>query len=151
MSILADKSERTPLWLIIVAVVIFFILIGIFGNDSKSDKKEEVPTTYLQCDIDVMNEELEANALSASEKYKGKYIEFVGKLKSIDSDGKYITVKSVEKDSFLSSFNCSIKNDSQKQIIKQLKKDDLIRIKGKVTTVGDILGYYVDIIEINKE
>ena len=38
-----------------------------------------------------------------------------------------------------------IKNDEQLEKIKGLSKGDAITVKGKVTDVGEVLGYYIDI------
>ena len=159
------KDERTPLWLVIVAVVIA-IFVGKFfldGSDSKSSSastktKESTITvmsaediSYQKCDIDTMLEELDKNALSASEKYKGKEVELKGKLSTIDSDGKYISIQSLTKDSLFSSIRCDINNESQKNVVLQLSKGDTIIVKGTITTVGEILGYALSIDDIEKE
>lgn len=98
-----------------------------------------------------MLDELENNALSASEKYKEKYIEIKGKLETIDSSGKYISVKSLTKNSIFSTIRCDIKDDSQKTEIMKLNKGDVIIVKGKIKSVGEIIGYSLDISEIQKE
>ena len=98
-----------------------------------------------------MLDELENNALSASEKYKEKYIEIKGKLETIDSSGKYISVKSLRKNSIFSTIRCDIKDDSQKTEIMKLNKGDVIIVKGKIKSVGEIIGYSLDISEIQKE
>lgn len=152
MSIIADKKERTPIWLIVLAIFILLFVVKFFSNNSETEKKEEIPVTYIECDINTMKKEIDENALSASEKYKGKYIEFVGKVNNIDSDGKYISVAPLDAKNYsLFSIHCSIKNESQKKIIMQVKKDDKIKIKGKVNSVGEIIGYTVDIKEIITE
>jgi hypothetical protein len=43
---------------------------------------------------------------------------------------------------------CKIKTDEQREIVKTLKKDQKITIRGKITDVGEFLGYYLDINEI---
>ena len=44
--------------------------------------------------------------------------------------------------------NPNIKNKEQKEIVKTLTKDQEITIRGKITDVGEVLGYYLDINEI---
>ena len=44
--------------------------------------------------------------------------------------------------------HCNIKNKEQKEIVKTLTKDQEITIRGKITDVGEVLGYYLDINEI---
>ena len=44
--------------------------------------------------------------------------------------------------------HCKIKNASTKDVVKTLKKNQTIAVKGKITDVGEVLGYYLDIDEI---
>ena len=151
MSIFANKNERTPLWAIILAVIFLFVIVKCSTTKTESEKKDDIPITYQEYDIDIMLDELENNALSASEKYKGKNIEIKGKLETIDSSGKYISVKSITKNSIFSTIRCDIKDDSQKTEIMKLNKGDVIIVKGKIKSVGEIIGYSLDISEIQKE
>ena len=41
-----------------------------------------------------------------------------------------------------------LKDQAQKDIVKTLTKDQEITIRGKITDVGEVLGYYLDITEI---
>ena len=43
---------------------------------------------------------------------------------------------------------CYIKNDDQKAKISSLTKGDTVTLKGKCTDVGEVLGYSLDITEI---
>ena len=43
---------------------------------------------------------------------------------------------------------CYIKNDDQKAQIASMSKGDTITLKGKCTDVGEVLGYSLDIDEI---
>lgn len=153
---MAEKKRKFPIWIIVVIVVFFIIGGGIKSNSqsslSKSTTKSDTPAviSYDVCDIDTMEKELNDNSLAASEKYKGKYIEVKGKLQTIDSDGKYISIESTKAEFTLFSLHCSITDASQRDFIKQIKKGDTITIKGKVTMVGELLGYSLDIKEISK-
>ena len=49
----------------------------------------------------------------------------------------------------LIGIHCTIKNKEQKEIVKTLTKDQEITVKGKITDVGEVLGYYLDITEIS--
>ena len=83
--------------------------------------------------------QLDSNAMGASDKYKGKYLEITGKLSNIDAAGKYIDLIGVQ---------CYIKNDDQKSKIASMSKGDTVTLKGKCTDVGEVLGYSLDIEEI---
>ena len=151
---MAEKKRKFPIWIIIAIVVIIIIggKINSNSSSSKSTTNSDTPAviSYDLCDIDTMEKELNDNSLAASEKYKGKYIEVKGKLQTIDSDGKYISIESTKAGFTLFSLHCSITDASQRDFIKQIKKGDTITIKGKVTMVGEILGYSLDIKEISR-
>ena len=87
--------------------------------------------------------------LLARETYINKYVEVTGKLGTIDSELKYLSLKSPTKEWDLKSIHCTIKNKEQKEIIKTLTRDQEITVKGKITDVGEVLGYYLDITEIS--
>ncbi len=151
---MVEKKRKFPIW-IIIAIVVIIIIGGKINSNSSSSKNTTKNDTaavisYDVCDIDTMEKDLNDNSLAASEKYKGKYIEVKGKLQTIDSDGKYISIESTKAGFTLFSLHCSITDASQRDFIKQIKKGDTITIKGKVTMVGEILGYSLDIKEISR-
>ena len=47
--------------------------------------------------------------------------------------------------------HCNIKNSETKEVVKTLKRGQIIVVKGKITRVGDFLGYWLDIVEIHKQ
>lgn len=87
------------------------------------------------------------NALGASDKYKGQYLEITGRLGNIDSSGKYISLYSDDEYAII-GVQCQIKNDEQRSKVASMTKGDTVTLKGKCTTVGEVLGYSVDIEEI---
>ncbi len=95
-----------------------------------------------------MKKDLEDNALKASENYKNKYVEITGNIGNIDSSGKYISLDGLEEDFDLTSILCYIKNDDQKKVVADTTKGQSVTVKGKVTDVGEIMGYSIDIDEI---
>ena len=115
------------------------------GEPAKSVKPE--PPKYLEVDISVLSRDLKQNALLASDNYKNKNLKITGgKLGTIDSDGKYIGITGPK--SFLSKVHASIMNNEQRNQIKRMHRDQPIVVYGYVTDVGEIAGYYVDIIKI---
>ena len=166
------KMKRT--YVIIIFVFMFF---GIFGssdnNDSNTvsansnlevavdDTLEEISDTqsetqqeqisYTAYDVSQLIDDLRNNALSATEKYKNQYVELTGDLSVIDASGKYITIEPSNDDFSFESIMCDIKNDEQKSIISSLSKGDTIVVKGKITSIGEVLGYSLDIDEIAKK
>lgn len=94
-----------------------------------------------------MMSDLDSNAMGASDKYKGKYLEITGNLSNIDASGKYISL-TADGDFEIIGVQCNIKNDEQKSKVASLTKGDKVTLKGKCTDVGEVLGYSFDIDEI---
>ncbi|MFW6678829.1 OB-fold protein [Lacrimispora sp. AGF001] len=150
----------------LTAIIVFFAL-GLLGSclgsksseTSTSGKKDsaktavetttEAPKTYTAYNVDDMMSDLKANALNASEKYKDQYVEITGKLSVIDSSGKYISLNPINDDFAIIGVQCYIKNDDQKNKIMGMSKGNTVTLKGKITRVGEVLGYSLDIDEIN--
>ncbi|WP_442858905.1 OB-fold protein [Actinomyces sp. zg-332] len=61
------------------------------SSNSKEAKKEETKN-YETHEVRELTDDLEANALKATEKYEGKYVELKGKLGIIDSSGEYFQI-----------------------------------------------------------
>lgn len=160
-----------------VILILLFIFIGIIGQsqddtltpttsnttndkiESNKDVSEETSQTqtqteeqieYTKYDVSELVDDLNNNPLAAKEKYEKKYVELTGKLGTIDSKGKYISIYPDNDDFALTSIMCYVKTDEQKSLIATLSKGDKIIVKGKIKDVGEILGYYLDIDEISK-
>ncbi len=159
---------------IVIAVVVILLVIGVVAgggdnsssssstdtatesssnNDSTATKEEadvqaEPEIEYISTTKQELSEALKANALKASDTYKGKYLEVTGHLSNVDSNGKYINIDAGEGDYSFVMVQCYIKNDDQKAAIMDLNNGDAVTIKGKCTDVGELLGYSIDIDEI---
>ena len=117
-------------------------------KDSSTEKpvETEKPIEYISVTADELSEALSANAMKAQNDYEEQYLEITGQLGNIDSDGKYLGIKT---EGFsLTNIQCYIKTDEQKQIIMELSRGDTIVIKGYCKDIGEILGYQIDINEI---
>lgn len=143
-----------------VLLIIAILLISIFskkgGNESgattetsKAETKQAV--TYEAVESKKLLDDLTGNALKAKDTYKDKNVEITGVLDNIDASGKYITIIPNEGDMIITGIQAYIKNDDQKKVVMDLAKGDKIVIKGKITDVGELLGYSVDIDEIVKK
>ncbi len=159
------KKQKGKGGLIAIAAV---VVIGIIGAASGggSNKTQAGPAAeagakvttavvteaaieYTAYNADDMVNDLKNNALSASEKYKDQYVEITGKLSNIDSSGKYISLSSLNDDFSFYNVQCFIKSDDQKSKVTGMSKGDTVTLKGKVTKVGEVMGYTLDITEIN--
>ncbi len=153
-------------WFLVLAVLLVLALAGSLGGQSQSSAPEESDGTaaqensapaetasgesidYSPCSVSEMMELLGSNALKASEQYKGQYVEATGRLAVIDSDGKYIALHPQNNDFSIIGVQCYIKNEAQKAAVMELSVGDTVTVRGKITAVGEVLGYSLDIEEI---
>lgn len=114
----------------------------------ETEAETQAPIEYTQCDIKTMKDELDSNALKAKETYKDQYIEITGRLSNIDASGKYIDL--VDDDPYaITGIQCYINGDEQKAQVANMTKDCTVTLRGKVTAVGDILGYSLSVDSID--
>ncbi len=152
-------------WAIIVFII---IIIAASGSDDSSSDNPDVTTnapsvenhqtstqspssqkSYEIVDLQKMLNDLNENAMKAESTYQNKYVQIQGKIASFDSDGAYITIEPVNADEWnFDTVMCYIKNDSQRQFLMNKSKGDTVTIKGKITTIGEVLGYSLNIDEI---
>lgn len=115
----------------------------------KEEPIVEKPTIHYQAvTVKQLFDELEANALRAEKTYQDAYVAITGKLSTIDSDGSYITIIASNDEWGLESVHCSITDDSQMDKIINFNKGDKITVYGQITSIGEILGYSLDITDI---
>ena len=159
------KPVYKKVWFWILIAIVIIVAASASGGEegtSENEKRVEVSTSvetnntvveekieYEVVNLQTLYDELEANALKAEKNYNKKHIEFACKIASFDSDGNYIAVEPVNASdwNFITS-NCYIKNDTQLDFLLEKNVDDVITIKGKVKSIGEILGYSIDIDEV---
>lgn len=156
------KKKGGKLKWVVLAVVAIGVIGAVGGNSdsnttsssstsAKTESTKEVdtptPIEYTAVSVNDMMSDLDSNAMGASDKYKGKYLEITGKLSNIDAAGKYIDLMA-DGDFEIIGVQCYIKNDDQKSKIASMSKGDTVTLKGKCTDVGEVLGYSLDIEEI---
>lgn len=161
------KKQKSGILKWVVLILIIGVVIGAVAgeSDSGSDKntaattstekketatkpkEEAAPIEYTAVSVNDMMSDLDSNAMGASDKYKGKYLEITGKLTNIDASGEYINL-TADGDFEIIGVQCNIKNDEQKSKVASLTKGDTVTLKGKCTDVGEVLGYSLDIDEI---
>ena len=118
-------------------------------SDSVDSSVSQQDISYEVVELQTMFDELDANAMKAEDKYQGKYVEFKCKISNFDSDGSYISVEPINASEWsLRSAMCYVKNDIQKDFLLDKNVDDEITIKGKIKSIGEILGYAIDIKEV---
>ena len=117
------------------------------NNSEVKDTAAESTTIaieYADYTVDDLMAQLEENALKASNDHKGENVRITGKLNNIDSSGKYISLVP-NTDFAIIGVQCYIKNDETKAKVAELSKDSLVTLTGKINDVGEVLGYSLNI------
>lgn len=117
-------------------------------EESEAETEEEIQ--YTAYTVNEMMDDLSNNPLSASDKYKGQYIEITGRLGNIDSSGKYITLYSDDEWAIV-GVHCTLQknNEEQRQAVSSMSMDSQVTLRGKCKDVGEVLGYTLDIDSID--
>ena len=152
-------------WFWVIVILGVAIIGGAFGSDtdggsnagesdidgaSSSNGGAASAEKYEVVDLQQLLDELEGNALKAEKTYQNKYVQMTGKIDNIDSDGSYITIEPVNADEWnFDTVMCYIKKDSQRDFLMEKSVGDTVTIKGKIISIGEVLGYSVNIDEIN--
>ena len=155
-------------WFWVIVAIVVIVIASSSGNTETETNAETTPNAevtvdggaettpvqseeivYEAVDLQTMFDELDSNALKAKTNYKDKYIEFTCRIVNFDSDGKYIGVEPVGASewNFITA-NCNIKNDAQREFLIQKNVGDVISVKAKVKSIGEVLGYTFDIKEV---
>ena len=111
----------------------------------ETPSSEEVVIEYQQVEANLLLTTLEENALRAENTYQDAYLEITGELSVIDSDGQYIGIKRTDGEISFVNIQCYITEESQLDKVLEMNIGDTIIVKGQVTDIGEILGYMVNI------
>lgn len=104
---------------------------------------------YEKVNLQAMLDELETNALRAEETYQDMYVEITGEIRNFDSDGKYISIAPYGGGILSNRFMCYLTDPTHKAFLLEKNVGDVVTIRGKITSIGEVLGYHIDIIEIS--
>lgn len=152
--------------LIVLAIIIVVCIISCSkGTDTNVESDVIVDSTNTQTNVEVNQEpeqieyisyevstlvdDLQSNAMKAEQTYLNAYVELTGKLSVIDSDGKYITLDPTNNDFSFINVRCNIKNEEQKSKVIEMLKGDIVTLRGKIKSIGEVLGYELDIHSID--
>ena len=156
------SKQGLPVWAIILIVIVAIGVLSSLGKDDSSISNNnettnnsnnhsteiQQPIEYITVSKDDLDEALDNNAAAAKDTYNNKYVEISGKLGTIDSDLKYFSLMSSTDEWDLNGIYCKIKNSEQKEVVKTLTKNQNLTVRGRITDVGEVLGYYLDVTEI---
>lgn len=141
-------------WFIILVIIAVMVTWNNTIGKSIDEAKEEARQSelasreYIEMTVDQIYEELDDNALKASDKYRESYLAVKGELGDIDSAGEYFDLYPLE-DPDADYILCNLNSDEQREKIKNHSRGDIIIVKGKLSGIEmtDRLGIYVDDIE----
>ena len=159
----AKNHQRTPIGLIVLAVIIVIGVIGATGGNgsggksnngggSSSGQQQQEVITYTSKSCHELVSELKQNATKAAD-YKGQYLEISGVIYSKDSDGAYIKLSCGDDyclDCMLYGPQVFMRNNDLKAEMKEIDAGTSVKLRVKITSVGEVLGYSGDLIEIVK-
>lgn len=113
------------------------------NNTAREAKQRE----YITVSVSTLVNELENNAAAAQKKYKNKYVKVTGKLGTIDSDGDYISIDDPADAFSITGVQCFINKNDKKQsnFVLNLHKGQTVTAYGKITDVGELLGYHLEV------
>ena len=110
-------------------------------GDAPSETPDAPQEAALVVTAQKLIEDLEANALAASQTYKGKRVTVTGRLDNIDASGDYFTLRGTEEFSF-TNVQVFIDDDLEKTV-SGFKADQEVTVTGEITDVGEIMGYEI--------
>lgn len=148
------KPFYKRVWFIALAVIAVIGIISNIGNGNKTTTSQQEPKQqeqieYISYDVSEMMSDLEGNAMSAEKKYNKQYVEITGRLSTIDSSGSYISLLPSDNDFAIIGVQCYMKSEEQRAKVMELSKGDIVTLKGRIKSVGEVFGYSLDIDEIN--
>ena len=118
----------------------------------QKDLNEINSHTYTEVHINTLMNDVKTNAARANKNYKDKYFKIVGGIvKNIESEGDYVSIEAPPSSDFdLDLFNvqCYPKTDLAKEQLFQLNMNQRVTVYGKITDVGEIMGYYLELMKI---
>lgn len=142
------NRERHAHWKVICGVFSFIVLVGIMLPDGDNNTAREAKQReYITVSVSTLVNELENNAAAAQKKYKNKYVKVTGKLGTIDSDGDYISIDDPADVFSITGVQCFINKNDKKQsnFVLNLRKGQTVTAYGKITDVGELLGYHLEV------
>ena len=160
-----DKKSNNDFWVgcLIFLIPICFLCMGVYlcsGDDNPktiasgytASDDEEASANMETVNVEQMQLDLEQNEMRAQKKYANKWFEIVGRLGGMDSEGEYFSLRGEEFS--MVAVNCDIPKDKREKItniLANMNKGELIAVKGKVTDMGELMGYEVSIVDVYRK
>ena len=113
--------------------------------ESGAGQAEEPAVTYTAYSVGQLMDDLDSNALKAESTYQDQYVELTGRLNVIDSDGDYISIVPQDDQFAILGVQCYLQTEEQRQQVLDMQIDQVITVRGQITSVGEGMGYLLDV------
>ena len=113
--------------------------------ESGAGQAEEPAVTYTAYSVGQLMDDLDSNALKAESTYQDQYVELTGRLNVIDSDGDYISIVPQDDQFAILGVQCYLLTEEQRQQVLDMQIDQVITVRGQITSVGEVMGYSLDV------
>lgn len=144
---------------ILSAIVLSAFSIAFMGSDEKEESdnvakevvEETVPENLETVEVVTMNKDMKKNAMKANQLYADKWFCITGYLGNMDSDGEYFSLCEDPSISEFYSVSCHLNLNYKEALVNKLvemNKGDHILVKGKVVDCGEVMGYKVNIVDV---
>lgn len=159
------KPIYKRVWVWILAVLLLVVIIGMVRGGSEdsgssqekngsasNSKQAEASVDYETVNLSEMFDLLDTNALNARNTYMDKNVAFTGVVRNIDSEGSYISIERENADP-LDFDTIRAKTGKKQEVIDQIatiNTGDVVLVKGKITDVGEVMGYTLSIDSLEK-
>lgn len=114
------------------------------NQESEESAPEEATPEEAPLDVTAQQliEDLEGNALAASNDYKEKRVTVTGDVSTIDSSGDYFSITGTDEFT-LTSVTINV-DESLLETVANFSTGQEVTVTGTVTDVGEIMGYSID-------
>nr|WP_317284697.1 zinc-ribbon domain-containing protein [uncultured Dysosmobacter sp.] len=113
--------------------------------ESGAGQAEEPAVTYTAYSVGQLMDDLDSNALKAESTYQDQYVELTGRLNVIDSEGDYISIVPQDDQFAILGVQCYLQTEEQRQQVLEMQIDQVITVRGQITSVGEVMGYLLDV------
>ncbi len=139
------KKKGKGCLITIIAIIAIGVIGGIMSSgDNTQDVDVSLNKTPIAITADQLIADLNQNPLNASNLYKGEYVKVTGKLSNIDSSGSYFSIGKLDDSFTLDTIMCYIKEEHL-ETVSNLTKNQEVTVVGIMTSVGEVLGYSLDV------
>lgn len=117
---------------------------GVSQDSNENEDAEEAAPEEAPLDVTAQQliEDLEGNALAASNDYKEKRVTVTGDVSTIDSSGDYFSITGTDEFT-LTTVTINV-DESLLETVASFSTGQEVTVTGTVTDVGEIMGYSID-------